>query len=182
MIESGWSGFGIEPNDTMAAYARRELGLQVETTSLEEITTDSRFDLISMVQVLPHLFDLRRALTRAAELTKPDGLWLIETWDRSSWFARIWGQHWHEYSPPSVLHFLTKKNVQRYAAEHGFVEIASGRPRKYLLGAHAKSLLHYQFGDSPWGWPLKPVIAAIPKTARIPYPSWDLFWSLFRRR
>lgn len=180
-LEGGWSGRGVEPNARMAAYARDRLGLSVETGKLEELRTDERYDLVSMIQILPHFVDPARALRAASDVTRRGGHWLIETWNKDSWTARLMGRRWHEYSPPSVLHWFSPATLAPLAAQFGFREIARGRPRKMIEGAHAKSLLRYQFEGSR----LNPLAARatdlIPSRFAIPYPAEDLFWSLFQK-
>jgi SAM-dependent methyltransferase len=177
--EAGWSGCGIEPNQSMAASAR-ERGLCVFPGTLEDFRDDERFDLVSLVQVLAHFVDPLRALERAASLTKVGGLWLIETWDRESWTARLSGRRWHEYSPPSVLHWFTRESVAELASRFGFREIARGRPSKKLSAAHAKSLLVYKLGQGTPGKWFASFAGLVPDRWSLPYPAEDLFWSVFR--
>ncbi|MGH9337108.1 MAG: class I SAM-dependent methyltransferase, partial [Vicinamibacteria bacterium] len=47
--EAGLRGRGIEPNASMAAYAREKLGLCVFTGTLEEYPGDLRFDVLSLI-------------------------------------------------------------------------------------------------------------------------------------
>jgi hypothetical protein len=70
---TGWNGEGVEPNPVMADYGRRHLGLTMHTTTLETLALDRRgdhkassslhaqpcqnpatYDLITLIQVLPH--------------------------------------------------------------------------------------------------------------------------------
>ncbi|MEI6332161.1 MAG: class I SAM-dependent methyltransferase [Pseudanabaena sp. ELA645] len=139
------------------------------------------YDLISMIQVISHFFDLQKALTTAAAMTNPNGYWLIETWNRESWTAKISGQNWHEYSPPSVLHWFSPQDLEQLAAQFGFHKIASGRPEKWINGAHVKSLLRYKLGRSPFGKLLSKMLGIIPDQLLIPYPAEDLFWILFQK-
>jgi SAM-dependent methyltransferase len=177
-VEGGWQGLGIEPNDSMAGYARDTLGLDVRTGSLEGFTTPEPVDLVTMIQVLPHLWDLRRGLATAADATAPGGYWLIETWDRSSLTARAFGKRWHEYSPPSVLHWFDRDGVVRLAAQHGFSEVRHGRRLKWISGSHASSLLEHTFGERA-GRAVRAMERVVP--SRLPYPSEDLFWILLRK-
>jgi SAM-dependent methyltransferase len=177
--EAGWHGIGLEPNDRMAAHARTALGLDVRTGTLEEFAADQRFDLVTMIQVLPHLWDLDRALRNAAALTRPGGYWLIETWDRHSWTARFMGRRWHEYSPPSVLHWFTRDEVARLGERYGFRPVAHGRPRKRISGSHAVSLLEHGVRNTPLARIVPAIRALVP--AQIPYPSEDVFWVLLRK-
>jgi SAM-dependent methyltransferase len=178
MVDTGWSGRGLEPNPRMSDHARTHLNLRVDTGSLESFQTAERFDLIAMIQVVAHLTDLRRSFQTASEITRPGGFWLIETWNRESWTARVFGRHWHEYSPPSVVHWFSPATLRDLAAQFGFREIARGRPAKWLNGAHAVSLLQYKLG----GRLLSRVGKLIPQNIPLPYLGNDLFWMLFRKQ
>ncbi len=178
-VSDGWRGRGVEPNPRMAALANARLGPVVDVGTLESLTTRETFDLVLMIQVVGHFQDPRRALARAAELTRPGGAWLVETWDRASRTARLFGRHWHEYSPPSVLHYFSRDGLRRLAASLGFREIAKGRPRRRIGVAHARSLLEHKLG----GGPLRGLVAPLrllPDALAVPYPGGDLFWALFR--
>jgi SAM-dependent methyltransferase len=179
MIGEGWRGRGIEPNLRMSEHARTHLHLGVETGSIEGFRTEERFDLVTMIQVVAHFPDVREAFEVSSEITRPGGFCLIETWNRESWTARIFGRHWHEYSPPSVLHWFTPATLRRLAEQFGFREVASGRPAKWLNAAHAMSLLTYKLGG---GRLLRDAEKLIPRNIPLPYPGDDLFWMLFRRR
>ena len=85
--DAGWTTQGIEPNAGMARHARERLGLQVEHASLETWESNSTFDLVLMLQVLPHFLDPAAALRQAGQLVRSGGYLLIETWDRESWTA-----------------------------------------------------------------------------------------------
>jgi SAM-dependent methyltransferase len=176
---AGWRGTGIEPNRAMAAYARETLGLDVRRGTLEDFETTDRYDLVTMIQVLPHLWHLDRALSNAAALTRPGGWWLIETWARDSWTARLMGRRWHEYSPPSVLHWFTRDGVARLAARYGFHQVAIGHRIKRLRRDHALSLLAYETQDTRASRLVGAVGRLLP--AEFPYPSEDLFWVLLRK-
>lgn len=186
LTDCGWQGEGIEPNDAMATHARQQLGLAVKTGALEQAVLEQAaleqpYDLITFVQVLPHFFDLRQALTVAASLTAPGGYWLIETWNRRSLTARISAQSWHEYSPPSVLHWFSPTDVSLLGREFGFRTVAQGRPQKWINAAHAKSLLRYKLQESSIGRWLIPLLNLVPSGLNIPYPAEDLFWILLKK-
>jgi len=182
-VDRGWRGTGLEPNARMAEHARSVLSLDVRTTTLEEFDTTSEepFDVVSMIQVIAHFHNLRTAMDQARALTRPGGHWLIETWDNQSWTARLLGRHWHEYSPPSVLHIFSRASLVRLAADYGMTPVAFGRPRKRISGAHVKSLLAYKFGDDVVGRLERQAIRAVPDRMILPYPAEDLFWVLLRR-
>jgi SAM-dependent methyltransferase len=179
--EAGWEPFGIEPNAKMAEYARQRLNIRVEAVSLEEWQPTCAFDLVLMLQVLPHFVDPGRALRKAALAVRAGGHLLIETWDRSSWTARLFGTNWHEYSPPSVLHWFSRAGLVRLAAAAGFKQVATGRPSKWINAGHAKSVLEQKAASSLANRLALGVARLIPDRVAIPYMAEDLFWALFRR-
>lgn len=194
LADAGWQGVGLEPNAAMAAHARGVLGLDVRVGTLEapgDLRADDPgagdgahpgFDLVAMIQVVAHFHDLRTAFENARRLTRPGGCWLIETWDSSSLSARLLGRRWHEYSPPSVLHMFSRGSLTRLAAAFDMEPVAGGRPAKRISGAHVKSLLGYKLGAGAAAAPLRAALRLLPDRVELPYPSEDLFWTLFRRR
>ena len=178
--EAGWKGIGLEPNQTMMEYGCNQLGLHIEKGNLEQYSPSQHFDLVNMVQVVPHFYDIRKALKNAADITKPGGFWLIETWNKDSWIARCFGKYWHEYSPPSVLHWFSPASLDRLVSQYGFSKIARGSQPKYINGEHAKSLLTYKLQSSFLAW-LRVGLKIIPDQLLIPYPSFDLFWVLYQK-
>lgn len=180
--DQGWQGQGIEPNPTMARYAQEALKIPVKMGTLEQWRSSETFEAVTMIQVVAHFFDLEAAFTSASQHTKPEGFWLIETWNVQSWMAKILGQGWHEYSPPSVLHWFSPDRLARYCTRYGFQEVARGRPAKYISSAHAKSLLQYKLQELPAGNLLSKAIATLPDHWTIPYPAEDLFWILLQKQ
>lgn len=174
-IDEGWKGIGLEPNAEIAKAGQAKFGLDIRQGSLESFNANEKFDLISMIQVAAHFYSPAEAFEKACSLLNENGLLLIETWNRESFSARIFGKNWHEYSPPSVLQFYSEKGLTEFLQTVGFEKIARGRPSKKISGAHAKSLLKYRLGDNF-------LLKLIPDKINFPYPSEDLFWALYRKK
>jgi len=172
-VDEDWSGMGLEPNAAMAALAQ-ERGVDVRQGSLESFNSDERFDLVSMIQVAAHFYDPRTAFDKAFALLNPGGMLLVETWNRGSISARVFGKNWHEYSPPSVLNWWTKDGLTTFLSQIGFERIDGGRPSKKISGGHVRSLLKYRLGDNF-------LLKLIPEKINFPYPSEDLFWALYKK-
>lgn len=179
---AGWRGQGIEPNAAMAAFAQEKLGVNVVNSSLENFKSEEKFDLISLVQVAAHFQEPVRAFEKLATLTAPNGFLLVETWRRDSLTARAFGKNWHEYSPPSVLHWFTKKGLENLTAQFGFKTVAVGRPSKWINAAHAKSLIEFKLAQMPAGKLLSKTLKFIPDKLDLPYPAEDLFWLLAQKQ
>lgn len=173
MADTGWTVEGIEPNAAMAAFGRSELGLTIHTGTLDTARPSGLFDAVAFIQVLAHFPDPLESFRRADALTKPGGVWLVETWDAESRTARAFGRVWHEYSPPSVLHWWSKPVLNRTLAGFGYRLRGTGHPQKWIGLRHAKSLLIHKLGGA--GRMLK----HIPEGLAVPYPSEDLFWSVY---
>ena len=134
LADAGWQTTGLEPNGTMAAHARSTLGLEVHQGGLEEAPDWPPFDAVCLIQVIGHFYDLPRALDAVRALTRPGGLCLVEYWRRDSWIARLLGRRWHEYSPPSVLHWFSRDSLDRALRDREFGHIAPRRAEEVYLG------------------------------------------------
>lgn len=177
--DEGWQGLGVEPNDSMAAHGRQTLGLEIATAGFETFTTNKKFDLISMIQVVAHFQEPRTAFEKARELVAHQGHLLIETWNRESLTARLFGKNWHEYSPPSVLQWFSQNGLTDFLGTLGLEIVSHGHPPKKISGEHAKSLLRYRLGDRS---ALNSLVSLIPDKINFPYPAEDLFWALYKKR
>jgi SAM-dependent methyltransferase len=181
-LREGWTGMGLEPNGTMSRYAREVAAVDVCQGSIEYADIDRTFDLITLLQVLAHFPHPSQAIAQVARWCRPGGHCLIETWDRGSWMARLMGEHWHEYSPPTVLHFFDRQAVDRLMHSHGFRPVAAGRPGKWISVSHARSLVQHHFGNAIPGKVAAIPLRLLPPTMPLPYPAFDLFWSLYKKQ
>ena len=73
-----------------------------------------------MFQVLEHLPDPAAALAEIRACLRPNGMLLIETWDRGSLVARLFGRYWQQITPPSVLWLLDRKSLVSLLERAGF--------------------------------------------------------------
>ena len=134
-----------------------------------------------MIQVVAHFHDLRKALSSAAAATRPGGLWLIETWDRQSLTARILGRRWHEFNPPSVLHWFTPESLSKLVSSMGLAEVARGKAGKRISAKHAKSVVQRSAQESMMIRCLMPFVRLVPEDWNLKYPGDDLFWVIYRK-
>ena len=66
----------------MVNYGNQILGLSLEVGSLEDLVSSDRYDLISMIQVISHFYDLQKALTTATAMTNPNGYVSVMNYSR----------------------------------------------------------------------------------------------------
>jgi len=175
----GWKGIGIEPNASMIEFGKEILKVELHQGTLETVHLDHKFDLVIMIQVIAHLFDLHSSLKNINNLLKKDGRILIETWNSSSLTAKLFGKHWHEYSPPSTLNYFSKKSLNRLMGQYGFMRVATGWPEKKINSNHAKSLLKHKMEDTRLLRKISGIVGIFPDNVLLPYPAEDLFWALY---
>jgi SAM-dependent methyltransferase len=177
----GWQGTGIEPNKSMVEYGQTNTGIKVIKGTLESITLENNFDLVILVQVVAHLYDLHNSINKIYDCLKPGGFLLIETWNKDSLSARIFGKSWHEYCPPSTLNYFSKRTLSKLTSQHNFSLMAEGTPRKSIHSRHAKSILRHMFLDMPGLKWMAGITNIIPQNIILPYPAEDLFWYLLKK-
>jgi 2-polyprenyl-3-methyl-5-hydroxy-6-metoxy-1,4-benzoquinol methylase len=181
LTDFGWEGYGVEPNNTMAEYGRSKYKLNIHTGNLELFQTSEEFDLICLLQVIAHLIDPCKAIGVCRNLLSERGFILIETWNYKSITARVLGKHWHEYSPPTVLHWFAPKSLHKLMSMFNFELVAAGRPRKSITGKHAKSLISFNLNQVPALKFLRFLIRLVPDNSSLRYPGDDLFWAMFKK-
>ena len=177
----GWSGTGIEPNASMVEYGRKTVGVNLIKGTIETAPVEERFDLIIMIQIMAHIYDLQSSVQRIRDLLSPGGMVLIETWNKDSLMARLFGKGWHEFSPPGTLNYFSKKSMDHLMLQFGFSRIARGTPKKSIHSSHAKSLMRYKLLESKKLKWLAGLTSLIPGNLLLPYPSEDLFWVLYKK-
>ena len=177
-----WKGTGIEPNHTMVDYGKLNLKLNLLKGTIETIELKDKFDLIILIQVAAHIYDLDSSMNRIMGFLNPGGHVLIETWDKDSLTSKLFGKYWHEYSPPSTLNYFSKKTLKLFMNQHEFSFIDQGIPRKSIHSRHAKSLISHILSESKGFKWITGITRLIPDNMIIPYPSEDLFWALFKKR
>ncbi len=178
---AGWKAVGIEPNVRMATFGNDNLGLDIRTGTLETNSQAPTVDLVLLIQVIAHLYDLEKSMQNISEKVKEGGFVLVETWDKNSFMARLLGSSWHEYSPPSTLNYFSKKSLDLLMERYGFFCITKGRPSKKIHGEHARSLLRHKLEASKTLKWLCGIEKIIPKNRSIPYPAEDLFWAIYQK-
>jgi SAM-dependent methyltransferase len=179
---AGWTGQGIEPNRRMAEFAAEYCHTRIHVGSLDDDDSEEQFDLVTLIQLIAHFDDPKQEIAAALSRVKPGGCCLVETWNVESWSARLLGAAWHEYSPPSVLHWFSFDRLVSLFEELGCQQLGGGRLVKWITGHHGKSLVESKLPVIPGGKLAAPFLRLIPDNLSCPYLSDDLVWLLFRKQ
>jgi SAM-dependent methyltransferase len=176
--QSGWNCNGVEPNKFMVEYCLKEFGIHTKTGSLETFEADKKFDLITLLQVIGHFHDIDKAMRNIHNLLKSNGFVLVESWNRSSLIARLFGKYWHEYYPPSVIHWFSDKTLIDLFDYYGFEFVSRGLPLKRINLKHAFSLVAGNNTSKKFLRIIEKTIGKLP----VIYPPVDLRWYVFKKR
>jgi 2-polyprenyl-3-methyl-5-hydroxy-6-metoxy-1,4-benzoquinol methylase len=179
--ESGWSCNGIDPNLTMVNYGVKELGLNLEIGNLESFKSNKKYDLITLIQVVGHFHDIDKAIKNAYKLLNPNGLILVESWNYNSIFTKVLGKYWHEYNPPSVIHWFSHKTLINFFNFYNFKLVKAGLPLKQIKLNHAVSLIGTKVPKSRFMKKLSRVVDKALGKLTIIYPPIDIKWYLFQK-
>lgn len=179
--EAGWQCKGLEPNAGMARYGNKELGLDIETGSLENFTTDQKSDLVTLIQVIGHFTDVDTAMQKVRAMLKPGGYVLVESWDMDSRYAKFMGKHWHEYSPPSVINWFSENTLSQLFSYYGFELVEKGRPLKKISLKHGFSLLDESTPKFPGKTPVINFFRNSIGRFNIIYPPFDVKWYVWKK-
>jgi SAM-dependent methyltransferase len=184
MVEAaaaGWDVAGCDVSDFVSAHARDVFHLDVTTAAyLDTAFAPASFDLITMFGVLEHLPAPRRVAEHTYELLRPGGVIAIETWNRRAPTARVLGQHWHVYAPPSCLWYHSERSLCTLFAPPRWRRLRYGPAPKWISLQHAVSALDH----------MSPRLAAATRRAldrpalrnrAVPYPMNDLVFAVFQR-
>ncbi|MDA0920115.1 MAG: hypothetical protein O2945_13675, partial [Planctomycetota bacterium] len=62
-----------------------------------------------------------------------------------------------------------------------FRQVATGHPSKWINASHVCSLIDHKLPQTRWADAVRSGLRRMPASLNLPYPSDDLFWTLFRR-
>ena len=116
----GWEGVGVELAPSMAAYARKQLGVHVVEAPFDRAEIPGPpFDAVTMWDYIEHTLDPVADLRRACGLLRPGGVLAASTGAAGSVVARLSGRRWHLLTPRHHNFFFDRRTLERALAEAG---------------------------------------------------------------
>lgn len=124
LAEARSAGFdvrGIDVSPWARKIARQRFQLEVYPSMPDAVRQHAgQASVVTMFQVLEHLPDPLAELEQARACLRPGGLLLVETWDRGSLAARLFGKRWQQITPPSVAWLFDRKSLEYVLRRAGF--------------------------------------------------------------
>jgi 2-polyprenyl-3-methyl-5-hydroxy-6-metoxy-1,4-benzoquinol methylase len=125
----GWESHGIEP-DAAAAQVVREQGMSLLGSRLEDLPGElaGTFDVITLDQVIEHVYDPVDALRRCHDLLRPGGYIWLETPNTDSVGYEIYGAHWRGLESPRHLVLFNFASLSWSLERAGFERVQRLQP------------------------------------------------------
>ena len=110
--EQGFTTYGVEPVDSAAAFAQKQLNLNVSNTTLEQAKfSDGFFDVICLFDVLEHIPAPLEILDEVKRILKDDGLLVIQCPNINSNMAKLTKQYWRWLLVPQHLFHFSRETL-----------------------------------------------------------------------
>ena len=119
--QKGWLVAGVEPSAYASNYAWQQFGLDVRHGTLEEANFPSQlFDVVTMWDVLEHVFDPKQTLHEIARILKPKGVLALSLPNPVCIEAKLFGDKWVGWDQPRHLHLFSPTVLLSYFAKTEF--------------------------------------------------------------
>jgi SAM-dependent methyltransferase len=151
---AGWTVAGVDLSAYARDYAQERFGLSVEGRLADVHAPPGGFDVVCVFQVLEHTSRPDEILEDLVSMANPKSTFIVETWDRNSWVARIAGPRWHQIAPPAVTHLFDRGTLSAMLRRCELEPSWVGRTSKRVSIRHVSHTARSRF---PRG--LEPVIA-----------------------
>lgn len=109
-----WNLYGLEPIEEAAQKAEERTNLPIIKTAFENIPSgyENFFDVITMWEVIEHLYDPVLAIEIAAKILKPGGILLISTPNLLALDRSIFKKYWAGYDLPRHLYLFPTSTLE----------------------------------------------------------------------
>ena len=149
---------GIELNRERAAMARRVAACEIVEVPIEEFSTDRRFDVIVMINLVSHVTSLERLFASAKSLLAPNGRLVLKVGEMARDVRR---RDMFDWEIPDHLQFLGLNTIEFICEKFGF----------HLVSRNRVSFSEEFFSPKWWNAPARSGVRnAIKRTVvRIPF-------------
>lgn len=111
--EEGWETYGVEISE-YAAKKAKENGLNVFCGELKEAKFQNNFfDVITMNQVIEHVYEPAQTMAEINRILKPKGILQIGTIDFNSLESKLFGKYWSRLEIPRHVYFFNPKSIKK---------------------------------------------------------------------
>ena len=109
--KQNWNITGIEPDNDAQKLAQKKLSTTPLFSDINELDSDSKFDVITMWHVLEHVPNLEEYILLLKQHLKKDGTLIIAVPNYKSYDADHYGKFWAAYDVPRHLWHFSQKTI-----------------------------------------------------------------------
>jgi SAM-dependent methyltransferase len=146
---NGWQAEGIEPSESFADYAEKEIGVKIWRSGIEDAEIEaSSFDVVILSAVLEHLYDPDAVIKKVRTILKPGGLLFLDVPNERGLYFRIGNAY------------------QKLRGRKWCVNLAPTFPPFHVFGFSPTALraLLGKHGLSPVVWKVYPGTSMVPQS------------------
>ncbi len=122
--KSKWMLYGVDLDETAGKIAEKE-GIHFIKGSIDDVELpENKFDIIIMQQLIEHVFDPIKVLSKTHRALRKDGVLILETPSIPSLDFRLFkGKYWGGYHFPRHFNIFNEKSIRNALKEVGFNQI-----------------------------------------------------------
>lgn len=117
--KAGFKVYGLEIEKKAADYGRKKLNLNIINKDFEKYK-NGQFDVITFIDVLEHLPDLRKVLLKVKKMLNKNGILFIQCPNIESFVFRLTREKWNWLLPGNHLYQFSTKSLKKILQENGF--------------------------------------------------------------
>lgn len=123
--EIGWEVYGVELAQEAVSAAKKEYGLTFKSGDFLDFQfSKNYFDVVTLNNVLEHLYKPRKTLVGIHSILKDDGILLITVPNIESLGFKLFGGNWYPLQPPRHLYHFSPKTLADILDRLGFAVVS----------------------------------------------------------
>jgi len=131
----GWNPEGIEASAWAVDTALKKYGIKINKGSFESADLKKEhYQAVTMIDFIEHIPHPYKAILKAHEILKKNGMLCLVTPNFHSLAAKISGRKWWHFRPAHI-HYFTKKSLYKMMERAGF-EVIKKRNYCWTFSAH----------------------------------------------
>lgn len=121
--KKGFDAEGLELSHYASKFVSL-LGIKIQNKSIEEADLKAgQYSAVVMREVVEHLNDPKKALTKIYSSIKNDGILFITTGNYNCIERRLKKSNWHYFMPKGHIYIFSSKTIKKYLEEVGFKRV-----------------------------------------------------------
>jgi len=177
--QAGFAAEGIELSRWAGAQARAA-GIPVQNETIaERAARGTRYDVVTLWDVVEHLADPRRDLELALSLLRPGGRLVLSTIDAGSRVARLLGRRW-PWLMDMHLFYFDRRNLPALLESLGYRVLSTGNYAHTVSSGYLLRKLEASF--PAWRWLPRALGTVVPQRLPVPVSLGDNMVIVAERR